>query len=130
MDLAEVKAWTAEPDATRAVLLDARPLEEYTGERHSAEVHKLGHIPGAKHLYWQELLVSREDPALLPAAELRKKFEEAGAAAGKQVITYCRSGMQSSFDYFVAKYLGYDARMYNGSFYEWSAEDLPVETSK
>lgn len=130
VDTAEIKAWTAQPSANRPVLLDARPLDEYTGGRHSAEVHKLGHIPGAKHIYWQELLVSREDPVLLPAAELRKKFEESGAAPGKQVITYCRSGMQSSMDYFVAKYLGYIARMYDASFFEWSAEDLPAETSK
>ncbi len=27
--------------------------------------------------------------------------------------------MQSSFTYFVAKYLGYDAAMYDGSVYEW-----------
>jgi len=117
-------------DAKHPALLDARPFGEYTGERHSADVHKLGHIPGAKHLYWQDLLVSREDPILLPPVDLRKKFEAAGAAPGSQVITYCRSGMQSSFDYFVAKYLGYDARMYDASFFEWSAEDLPSETSK
>ena len=37
--------------------------------------------------------------------------------------------MQSSFDYFVAKYLGYDPSMYDASFYEWSKKDLPAETS-
>ena len=111
-------------------LIDARPFGEFAGERHSADVHKLGHIPGAQNLYWQDLLVSRENPVLLPPAEIRKKFEAAGATPGKEVITYCRSGMQSSFDYFAAKYLGYDARMYDASFFEWSAEDLPSEVSK
>ena len=38
--------------------------------------------------------------------------------------------MQSAFDYFVAKYLGYDVRMYDSSFFEWSNEDLPAEKSK
>ncbi|MFL6440137.1 MAG: rhodanese-like domain-containing protein [Terriglobales bacterium] len=47
--------------------------------------------------------------------------------SGPQVITYCRTGMQSSLDYFVAKYLGYAARMYDGSFYEWSRSSHPVE---
>ncbi len=130
MDTGNIKDWTASTQATRALLLDARPAGEYSGERHSADVHKLGHIPGAQSLYWQELLVSRENPVLLPPEELRKKFEAAGAAPDKGIITYCRSGMQSSFDYFVAKYLGYNARMYDGSFIEWSNEDLPSETSK
>jgi 3-mercaptopyruvate sulfurtransferase SseA len=35
--------------------------------------------------------------------------------------------MQSSFDYFVAKYLGYDPSMYDASFFEWSKSNLPVE---
>lgn len=130
MDTGNIKDWTASTQATRPTLLDARPVAEFAGERHSAEVHKLGHIPGAKSLYWQELLVSRENPVLLPPQELRKRFEAAGAAPGSQVITYCRTGMQSSFDYFVAKYLGYDVRMYDSSFFEWSIEDLPAEVSK
>ena len=130
MDTNSIKDWTKTSQASRAVLLDARPVAEYAGERHSADVHKLGHIPGAQSLYWQELLISRENPVLLPPDQLRKRFEDAGAKPGKQVITYCRTGIQSSFDYFVAKYLGYDVRMYDASFIEWSNEDLPSEVSK
>lgn len=127
VDTAEMKKITAAQ--IRPALLDARPAAEFTGERHSADVHKLGHIPGARSLYWQDLLVSRENPVLLPPAELREKFEAAGAAPGSPVITYCRTGMQSSFDYFVAKYLGYPVRMYDASFFEWSMEDLPSEVA-
>ena len=36
------------------------------------------------------------------------------------VITYCEVGYQASHDYFIAKYLGYNAEMYDGSFYEWN----------
>jgi thiosulfate/3-mercaptopyruvate sulfurtransferase len=36
--------------------------------------------------------------------------------------------MQASFAYFVARYLGYDTRMYDGSFVDWSPrQELPVE---
>src|SRR6478672_3357344 len=110
-------------------LVDARPTKEFTGEQLSEDVAKAGHIPGAKGLYWMDMLVSRQNPVLKPEAELRRMYSEANAKADQPLVTYCRTGMQSSFDYFVAKYLGYDPSMYDGSFYEWSKRDLPAETS-
>jgi thiosulfate/3-mercaptopyruvate sulfurtransferase len=112
-----------------AALIDARPLEEFTGEQPSEDVKERGHIPGAKSLYWMDMLVSRQNPVLKPEAELRRMYAEAQAAPGRALVTYCRTGMQSSFDYFVAKYLGYEPSMYDASFYEWSLKDLPAESS-
>jgi thiosulfate/3-mercaptopyruvate sulfurtransferase len=100
-------------------LLDARPSAEYDGVVKSEAVPKAGHIPGAQSLYWKKLIRSDADPQLLPPGELRQEFLRAGARPGEAVITYCRTGMQSSFTYFVAKYLGYKASMYDGSIYEW-----------
>jgi thiosulfate/3-mercaptopyruvate sulfurtransferase len=57
---------------------------------------------------------------------------ESGADAGPvtTVVTYCRTGMQASHAYFVARYIGYaDVRLYDGSFLEWAglpAADNPV----
>jgi thiosulfate/3-mercaptopyruvate sulfurtransferase len=113
-----------------ATLIDARPVEEFTGEQPSEDVKERGHIPGAKSLYWMDMLVSREDPVLKPEAELRRMYAEVQAAPGRALVTYCRTGMQSSFDYFVAKYLGYEPSMYDASFYEWSLNDLPAEISR
>src|SRR5205807_5857850 len=110
-------------------LVDARPTKEFTGEQLSEDVAKAGHIPGAKGLYWMDMLVSRQNPVLKPEAELRRMYAEAQAVPGRPLVTYCRTGMQSSFDYFVAKYLGYEPSMYDASFYEWSLKDLPAETS-
>ena len=110
-------------------LIDARPVEEFTGEQASEDVEKRGHIPGARSLFWMDMLVSRENPILKPEAELRRMYAEAHAAPGQPLVTYCRTGMQAAFDYFVAKYLGYDPGMYDASFFEWSKEDLPAETS-
>jgi len=110
-------------------LLDARPVKEFTGEQLSEDVVKAGHIPGARSLYWMDMLVSRENPVLRPEAELRRMYTELNAMPDQPLVTYCRTGMQSSFDYFVAKYLGYEPSMYDASFYEWSQKDLPAETS-
>jgi thiosulfate/3-mercaptopyruvate sulfurtransferase len=104
---------------TSFVLLDARPVAEYNGTVKSEAVPRAGHIAGAQSLYWKKLIRSDADPRLLPAEELRQQFLSAGATHGRSVITYCRTGMQSSFAYFVAKYLGYDTAMYDGSVYEW-----------
>jgi thiosulfate/3-mercaptopyruvate sulfurtransferase len=112
-----------------ATLLDARPTKEFTGEQLSENVAKAGHIPGAKGLYWMDMLVSRQNPVLKPEAELRRMYSEVNAKADQPLVTYCRTGMQSSFDYFVAKYLGYDPSMYDASFFEWGKKDLPTETA-
>jgi thiosulfate/3-mercaptopyruvate sulfurtransferase len=101
------------------VLLDARPVAEYSGVVNSESIPKAGHIPGSQSLFWKKLIRSDTNPHLLDPEELQKQFELSGAGPGKPVVTYCRTGMQSSFTYFVAKYLGYRASMYDGSVYEW-----------
>jgi thiosulfate/3-mercaptopyruvate sulfurtransferase len=110
-------------------IIDARPASHYTGTDAAEGIARPGHIPGAASLYWMKTVVSKENPVLRPPAELRDLFSAAGARPGDVVVTYCRSGIQASYDYFVARYLGYDARLYDGSFSEWSAQtDTPVAT--
>ncbi|HEY0036304.1 MAG TPA: rhodanese-like domain-containing protein, partial [Longimicrobium sp.] len=45
------------------------------------------------------------------------------------VVVYCRTGVQASWDYFVARHLGYQVKMYDGSFIDWSRRgpEYPVE---
>ncbi len=110
-------------------LIDARPAEEFAGSKNS-EGLRSGHIPGAVSLYWMETLESREDPELLPPADLRKVFGRAGVTPDRKVVTYCVTGVQASFVYFAARYLGYDVAMYDGSMSEWSkVPDIAVVTS-
>lgn len=112
------------------VLIDARPADEFSGEKSGDGVPRAGHIPGAKGLFWMENVESKDNPELKPPPELRTMWNAAGATPGKRVVTYCRTGIQASFAYFTAKFLGYDAAMYDGSFMEWSkAPDTKVEKS-
>ncbi len=114
-----------------AVLVDARPPEQYRGEESSSDTPRAGHIPGAVNLYWMTTLESKENPRLLPPAELRRLFQSAGVAPGRKVVSYCHSGVQGAHAYFIAKYLGYDAALYDGSFQEWSnAAGTQVATGK
>lgn len=103
-----------------SVLVDARPPEQYRGEENASDTPRAGRIPGAVNLYWMTTLESKENPHVLPAAELRRLFESAGILAGGKVVSYCHSGVQGAYAYFIAKYLGYDAALYDGSFQEWS----------
>jgi thiosulfate/3-mercaptopyruvate sulfurtransferase len=121
----QMSAYSRAP-GSGAVLMDSRPRAEYTGEKFSEDVPKRGHLPNAVGLYWRDLL--RDDSSELKSApDLEKQFQQVGATPGQEVVTYCRTGMQSSFSYFVAKYLGFKPKMYDGSFYEWSRSSLPIE---
>lgn len=101
--------------SAHVAIVDARPMSRY----------EAGHLPGAKSLYWQEMLDQR---LLKPPDDLRKMFAGAGAAKGQKMVSYCEVGQQASYVYFVARYLGLDSAMYDGSFSEWSKTREPVVT--
>ncbi|MFL6415724.1 MAG: sulfurtransferase [Bryobacteraceae bacterium] len=111
----------------KVVIVDARLAEFYSGEKIPPQ-RRAGHIPGAVNIPFASLL--DESGRLLPIEALKAKFEQAGAHPGDQVITYCHIGQQASLAYFAARYLGYDSRMFDGSWQEWSAHsELATETS-
>ena len=121
LDVVRDLSWAAaNVGAPNVALIDARPAEEYTGEKPGDGVPRGGHIPGAANVFWMQNVVSKENPVMRPAPELRKLYEAAGATADRKVVTYCRTGGQASHSYFTANYLGYDVVMYDGSFFEWS----------
>jgi len=112
-------------DDPRYVLVDARPPAQYSGE--DAAGLRPGHIPGAHNIFWRSAMVSDDDLRLRPEAELREMFERAGASDERTVVAYCRTGVQASHAYFVARLLGYDVVMYDGSYIEWSGRaELPI----
>jgi thiosulfate/3-mercaptopyruvate sulfurtransferase len=108
-------------------LIDSRTEGEYSGRVPTRIGGRAGHIPGAYNLYWEDLLVAPENPVLRDLAEVQLLFAAAGVDGGTTVVNYCWVGMRASFTYLVAKHLGYDARLYDGSWNEWSKIDsLPA----
>ena len=132
LDVVRDLSWTATNlTSPSAVLIDARPVDEYTGTKPGEGVPRGGHIPGAANVFWMQNVVSKENPTLRPAAELRRLYEQAGVQHGQTIVTYCRTGGQASHAYFTLKYLGYDVVMYDGSFFEWSnTEGAPIVSGR
>jgi thiosulfate/3-mercaptopyruvate sulfurtransferase len=83
-------------DSTLAVV-DARPPAEWSGATPGDGVLRPGHIPGARSFFWRLTLTPGEPAYLKDAAVLRKLLGRAGAAPGREVITYCRTGVQASY---------------------------------
>lgn len=107
-----------------ALLVDARASEFYTGAN-AAGMPRAGHIPGARNVPFHSLL--DEQRRFKPAEALRELL---GAPAGT-AIAYCHIGQQATVAYFAARLLGLDARLYDGSFQDWSSRsELPVATGK
>jgi thiosulfate/3-mercaptopyruvate sulfurtransferase len=110
-------------------LLDIRPDAEYLGtDGGMGGMHTPGHIADARQLPWNTLV--RADGRFLPPPELEVKLRAAGVATGKPVVTYCMVGMRAAVAYFVARYLGYDARLYDGSIMDWTQRKLPTTTGR
>ena len=125
VDAAWVNANLSKPGIA---ILDARAAKFYTGED-AGQMPRGGHIPRAKSIPFSTL-VNETNKFKTPDA-LRALFSTAGVKENDSVATYCHIGQQASLLYFVARYLGYDAHVYDGSFQDWSnRSELPVEKSE
>lgn len=113
------------------VFWDTRSLAEFhgAGEGHGKPPPRPGHIAGAAHLDWMEL-IDPEAKTFKPAAELRALLASKGITPDREVNTYCGGGRRGSIGTLVLKMLGFNnARSYAAGFSQWSRQpDTPVET--
>ena len=116
------------------VILDGRSPEEYSGQRVGGPggpdvgAVRYGRIPGAKHLYFEELLDGNR--AFKPVPEMEQLVAARGAAPDRDIVTYCRMSHRATVIYFaLTQLLGYKkVRVYDGSWTEWgNLVGVPVE---
>lgn len=69
------------------VLWDVRTDQEWTGEN-ARGTARGGHLPGAVHLEWKNLVTDGAVPVIRPADELRALLAGVGITQGKNVVTY------------------------------------------
>lgn len=112
-------------EAASARLLDTRSANEFNGSDRRAA--RAGHIPGARHLEWTELMTN--DGRLRPETELRERLAAVDAKPEHHVIVYCHSHHRSAHTYAVLRHLGYpQVSGYPGAWSEWgNRHDLPIE---
>ena len=122
-------AWvSANLNKPGVAILDARATKFYTGAE-AGQMPRAGHIPSARSIPFSSLV--DENNKFKGAAALRELFSAAGVQQSDKVATYCHIGQQASLLYFAARYLGYEAHLYDGSFEDWSHRaELPVEQSE
>jgi len=105
-------------------LIDARAGERYRGEKEPIDP-KAGHIPGAVNAPFMENVAA--DGRFKSPQELRSRYERLGADEG--AVFYCGSGVNASHHLLAMAVAGLpNARLYAGSWSDWSNRDLPVAT--
>jgi thiosulfate/3-mercaptopyruvate sulfurtransferase len=111
-----------------ACLVNALSPEVFRGEGPGA-YSRPGRIPNSVNVPWNGLV----DPAtnrFRPPAELAAALRAGGVGEDQPVVAYCGGGISATVDLFALSLTGRDdARLYDGSLTEWSANpDLPLVT--
>jgi len=107
--------------------LDARSTPEFTGQKCFAQ--RGGHIPGAIHYDWLELMEPTNNARLRSAESLNATLSNKGFDKEKEVVCYCHTHHRSALSFVMLKSLGYNKlRGYPGSWSDWgNIADTPIE---
>src|SRR6202521_140488 len=110
-------------------IIDARTHGFYNGSQSDGNPRS-GHIPGAANLSYLDV-VDQDNNKFKSADALKELFRAAGLRPGNLMVSYCHIGQRATVLYFTAKMLGYDAKMYDGSWEDWShRKELPIVTGE
>ena len=114
-------------DDTGICLLDARSAPEYSGAKSFST--RGGHIPGAIHYDWIQLMDNTRHGRLHNEDNLRKVLADKQLDSDKEIICYCHTHHRSALSFIALKSLGYrKLRGYPGSWSDWgNAVDTPIE---
>ncbi len=113
----------AAKDPARMVI-DVRETPRYNGDTEPLDL-VAGHIPGAVNIPY---LTNLAGGKYRPAEELANQYEQAlGKVAPEKVIVHCGSGVTACHTLLALEQAGIKgAKLYVGSWSEWSRRDLPV----
>jgi thiosulfate/3-mercaptopyruvate sulfurtransferase len=109
------------------VLVDSRDESRYLGIADPID-HIPGHIPGAQHFFWKNVL--QEDGSWKSVEQHIADFESLYSA--NEIIVYCGSGVTACPNVLAMKRAGLDqVKLYSGSWSDWvSYTESPIEKGK
>ena len=125
LDAEAVLAHLHDPES---LLVDARAEPRFRGDAEPLD-KRAGHIPGARNFFFQQNLT--DDKTFKTPAEIREAWTlVVGDRSADQLVMYCGSGVTACHNLLALEHAGLQgARLYPGSWSEWSADPArPVET--
>ena len=106
-------------------ILDLRSRDEFEGRM--ATEARTGHIPSARNIPWTDL-IGDNHRFLRQRADLEEASKKIGLNRTDKVVTYCSYGPRAAVGYLAFQSLGYNVKVYDGSFHQWAQDSrLPVE---
>jgi thiosulfate/3-mercaptopyruvate sulfurtransferase len=125
------------PGADDVVLVDARSSDRFYARVDEPRPGlRRGHMPGAKNVFFLDLLQNEEPARLKPAEDLEATFREAGidpASSSQKVYASCGSGATACTVAAALIATGKDpslVHVYDGSWMEWGADsETPIVTT-
>ena len=114
----------------REQVIDARAAARFDGTAPEPRPGlRAGHIPGSINLPY-DTLADPKTRTLLPAADIERRFRDAGVKRDQPIVTSCGSGVTACALAFGLHLIGWpEAAIYDGSWSEWGLPgDTPVAT--
>lgn len=104
------------------MLVDSRTNIRYEGIEEPID-KMAGHIPGAKNVYWKDML--KED-GTVDENKVRENFLPLKDYFN--IAVYCGSGIDATFNFLLLDEVGIKARVYAGSWSDWiTYKDNPID---
>ncbi len=114
---------------SQQVIIDVRGDEEWQ-RTEATPKSQPGHIPGAVHLVWSQL-IDPQSMCFKPKNTLCELFEAQGIRPQDEIITYCYAGIRAAHTLFALKLAGFNkVRNYEGSWLAWTGAGCPIELNQ
>ena len=109
------------------ILWDCRTDGEFKGKVAVQNVKRAGHIPSARHIYFEELYRDPDKYQTRFYSELKIMLAKPNINMDpeKQIVIYSHDGSRAAYCYLVLRMMGYErVAIYEHSWLEWGNDDL------
>ena len=138
LDITFSQQWTASIEqvvsATKgeadSLLLDARPMSFFNGEKSHKLASRPGTLPGAKNYNYASFF-EKDVAAISKITDVAALASTLDLEAGQEIVSFCNTGHVAATNWFaLSEMAGFEnVKLYPGSMVEYSNLDLPMENT-